>query len=204
MLLPVAIALIAIPGLAQEVDPGILDACRVTGARVMKECRTRLHSEILQKGMSGAVASCAERVDSICGSFEQMPGLKVERVTLLRLKTSKRSETLEYNLLERLSEKIEADKSVEEEYGWDDDVQPGQRRFVYLQALKMGPLCLSCHGPSELVQPAVKKAMLAKYDALPSGKNLGELKGAFMITLEFPQVTPYIEKVSKSLEDVSE
>jgi hypothetical protein len=200
ILLPAAIGLIALPSIAQETDPRILHACRETAAKAVKECRARLHNEIVEKGMTGAVAACAEHADSICGSFGQIPGLTVERVSLFRLKTADRSGTLEYRLLKSLSQRVAADKGVEEEYGWDDDAPAPTRRFVYLKALKIGPLCLSCHGPSELVQPGVRKAMLAKYDALPSGMTLGELKGAFLVSLEFPQAAPYLEKVTNSTE----
>ena len=96
-------------------------------------------------------------------------------------------------MLRQMIETANSEQAVIEGHKWIEG-EEGKKSFIYVKAIQVEPLCLSCHGPSEIVQPDVKELMMSEYKALPSGNQLGEIKGAVVVSLEFPEAEPSIEK----------
>ena len=171
----------------------VLDACKQLCDEFAAEVYAALHDDMLNKGVIGTVETCAERIDKIGHTYSERPGITVERTTLLRLKEQKRGKAAEAEILRNMISSAQTEKEITEDHTWIEDEEDG-KTFVYVRAVKIKPLCLSCHGPSELVQPAVKQLMVNKYKALPSGNQLGETKGAIVVRLHFPEAERFVKE----------
>ena len=71
-------------------------------------------------------------------------------------------------------------------------------KTTYIRAIKIETLCLTCHGPSRMVQPEVKMIMKEKYGALPSGDKVGDIKGALLINLAIPEGNSFLKKAEQN------
>lgn len=182
---------------AGDVDPLALQVCERTYASFTKQMSEDLHNVFLEAGIIGAIEVCAERIAKAGEEYSQEPGLRVERITLLTLKHQKRLDSFEGRTLRAMHDSLAARKEITPEaYEWTGkDVHNGT--LVYVKPVIVEPLCLTCHGPSEMVQPEVREIMQNKYHALPSGDKIGDVKGAIVVTLELPAGKKFLEKSSE-------
>lgn len=171
---------------AVDVDPPALMACQKTCSAYLDRMASDLHDVFLEEGIIGAIDICAERVNNTAAEYSQKPGLRLERLTLLTLKDQKRFDSFEAITLLAMHDSVAAGGEIPPEaYKWTGkDIHNGT--LVYVKPIIVEPLCLTCHGPAEMVQPDVRAIMLDKYHALPSGNKIGEIKGAIVVTLELP------------------
>lgn len=179
---------------AGDVDPLALQACQRTCAAFSKQMAGDLHDVFLEKGIIGAIEVCADRTNNTSADFSSKPGLRVERLTLLTLKNQNRLDSFEARTLKAMHDSAAAETEISPEaYEWTGkDIHNGT--IVYVKPIIVEPLCLTCHGPAEMVQLDVREIMQKKYNALPSGDKIGDVKGAIVVTLELPAGKKLLEK----------
>jgi hypothetical protein len=171
---------------AAEIDDAALRFCRARCDSLAAALQTMLHDDLLSGGLHAAAVSCAEKAPKLCSDFSRPPALEVERVTLASLAEKGRSRSPEAAWLRAIVEVARKGGEVpEERYGWVEEDR--HRRFLYLRPLRIDPTCLQCHGPAAMVPPDVKELMRTRYHALPSENAVGDVKGALLVTLRFPE-----------------
>jgi hypothetical protein len=173
--------------------PMLLETCKQICDAYVKEVGQALYNDMLNKGIEGTVPTCAKTIDKICYKYSEAPGNTLERTTLLRLQEQKRSHSPEAEMLRSMIKSANTEEAITEDHTWTES-DDGEKSFIYMRAIKVEPLCLSCHGPSEIVQPKVKQLMMSEYHALPSENQLGEIKGAVVVNLKFPEAESYIKE----------
>jgi hypothetical protein len=178
---------------AGDVNTRALEACRRACDSFTQKMSANLHDVILENGIVGAIAVCAERVKTASEEFSKTPGLTIERITLLSLKEQKRLESFEGITLQAMYDSLKTGKEISREVShWAGD-SDNAGSMVYVTPIMVEPLCLTCHGPAEMVQPDVREIMQTKYHALPSGDAIGNIKGALVVTLELPAGNALLE-----------
>jgi hypothetical protein len=185
------------PVLAGDLDSKALEVCRNKCMELSAKVTKALHDDMLAKGVTGAVATCAETVDAMCRRFSAEPGLTMERISVSRLREQKRLGSFEASALERMIKAGSAgDGSKGEEFRWERT----ERGFVgtYVRAITIEPICLTCHGPKDLVPPEVRDLMVKKYGALPSDNQVGEIKGAIVVSVKLPEAKHLLAEEPKS------
>jgi hypothetical protein len=185
---------------AGDVNPLVLKACRQTCDKFLDEMSKSLHDAILEKGLTGAVGVCADNVEALCKKFSERPGLTVERITLLKLKEQNRLKQFEAKALKELIDSpASSAKGKDERYEWTT-TKGGGHQLAYLRAVRVEPLCLTCHGPASMVPNDVKTVLHEKYNALPSENKIGDVKGAMLVILELPAAEPILKEMQTSEE----
>ena len=57
-------------------------------------------------------------------------------------------------------------------------------RFRYYIPLRIGPMCLQCHGPRDALEPTVRRALDALYpEDRATGYGVGDLRGVVRVTV---------------------
>lgn len=183
---------------AGDVDPGALSLCQRTCSSFVDKMGDGLHDVFLEHGVVGAIDYCAERVNQACEEFSHEPGLRVERITMLTLKEDKLLDSFVARTLAAMHDSLETGAEIAADaYEWTGS-DPEHGTLVYIKPITIKPLCLSCHGPAQMVQPDVREIMQAKYNALPGGHKIGDIKGAIVVTLELPAAKRLVAEASEA------
>jgi hypothetical protein len=143
--------------------------------------RDHLMHSLQEQGPIGAIDSCHFSAPGISNRLEEMH-ITVRRTSLKLRNPDNKPDAWETRVLEFFAaeQAAGADAANLEHYA----LIPGEGgwQFRYSKAIPTGPVCLSCHG--EDLAPEVQEAIKAKYpNDLATGYRLGEVRGAFSITI---------------------
>jgi hypothetical protein len=144
----------------------------------------QLTQAIEEGGPAGAVAFCAEDAISLTRRLqaEHDDRISVKRTTLRWRNPENAPDAWEERVL-RYLEELEAR---------DPEAVPGELTaggpegtLRYYRVLRVAPMCLSCHGPVESLDPEVRAILRTHYpDDRATGYEQGELRG--VIRVEIP------------------
>lgn len=176
-LMPLALALIAVPAFADE-------AAKVDQARaIAKEFGGTLKGELEKAMQSGgpvaAIEVCHSKAPAIAKSLSEKHGVEVHRTSLKpRALAPQDWETEVLQGFDDRRAKGEDPNAIEFHTVAEADGKP---QFRYMKALGTAPLCLNCHG--ENINPEVKAKLEALYpDDKAMGYKAGDIRGAIVIT----------------------
>jgi hypothetical protein len=167
------------------------------GDKVIAEFQTALKQELMAAmadgGAENAIAVCNVRAPQIADSFSAMPGIHIQRVSLRQRNIGFSPDSLETAVLEKFAE---AGSVEPESYGELTFDSAGVRRFRYMKEIKTGGMCLRCHGDPAQFSPALKAALGRYYPDDPAvGYALGDSRGAFSVTITYPEAEPSLTKL---------
>jgi hypothetical protein len=177
-------ACLAGPALAQDQAALLSDARKIAGT-VPAKLLAVLTAEINQGGPEQAINTCREQAPKMAAAASAETGWNVRRVSLKNRNPKAVPDAWERSALEDFDRRAaagEAPPTLEKAELVDED---GRKVYRYVKALPVQPLCLSCHGPSEPLTPAVKAKLAELYPQDKGvGYGLGQIRGA--ITLKKP------------------
>lgn len=160
---------------------------RVLQSRVLaRDFMTELKGELesaLRKGRSvQAISICHEVAPALAERYSIPPGVEVGRTSSRCRNPDNRPDSWEKKGLENLEKRRQQGEILAGMEYWEEVEEGGKTSFRYLRAIPVGARCLRCHG--EKIGSKLQKALQRIYPADQAvGYRLGELRGAFTITL---------------------
>lgn len=180
--------LLAAPYSVAREEP-LLETSRALAQRFAMELQTELKSALAQGGPVHAINVCREEAPRIASKLSRETGAKVARTSLQTRNAINAPEPWQVEVLTSyFKPEVQAtDKRVEFYAESSDDVR-------YMQAIRTGGLCLTCHGQVPEGDLARQLDIDYPYDQA-RGYEFGSLRGAFSIT--WPQSGRYVEGVDE-------
>jgi hypothetical protein len=150
----------------------------------MADLKTELATALQDTaGISGAVYVCAEKAPEISAFYSSLPGLTVRRASAKNRNPMNAPNEYEIKALEVLANRPAA--AGDEYFEWTDE--SGVKTFRYVKAIKVASPCLNCHGNPEKMSPEILATIAEKYpDDMATGYKVGDLRGVFTVSLEWP------------------
>lgn len=165
--------------LAQANDEALMTEARKVATTLPPKLLVALQEEIAKTGADGAIPVCKDMAPRMAGEISQQTGWKIKRVSLKpRNEARAIPDAWEKAALEDFDKRAAAGESPAKlEKG---EKVGGEYRFV--KALPVQALCLSCHGPSEQMSPAIKAALGQNYPSdRATGYSEGQIRGVISV-----------------------
>ena len=156
--------------------------CRVLARDFMTDMKRELKAAIRGGRTVRAVSICRKTAPKLAARYSLPSGVQVGRTSERWRNPKNRPDRWEQEGLAILEKRrLQGETLAGMEY-WQEVEVEGKRSFRYLRAIPTGSLCLRCHG--ENIRSSLRKDLLKKYpEDQAVGFRLGELRGAFTITL---------------------
>jgi hypothetical protein len=149
-----------------------------------QELLSTLMAHLRAEGPVGAVSVCAEKAPQLAQEHSR-EGVRVRRVSLRVRNPANRPDAYEKQQLERWAEQLQRGEEVREV--WTVVQEKDQRVLRYLRPIRLGELCVRCHGPRENLDPALRQVLAQKYPEDEAvGYQAGDLRGAVSVTVLLP------------------
>jgi hypothetical protein len=159
-----------------------LEDSRKTAQSFMQKLGGELQRQIKTGGVESAIPVCKQIAPAIADEYSQGSKL-VKRVSTKPRNTKQGNpDQWELNALQGFEAAIKTDPAainVEK-----NEVVTGAdgQYYRYAKAIRIKPLCLSCHGQEKDIQPNVRAILAQHYpNDVATGYQLGDLRGAISI-----------------------
>jgi len=154
------------------------------GTSVSKELvnalMTELQAEISENGLPDAINYCSLHALPIADSISRLEQLKVSRVSHRFRNPMNASDDKETAMIEKYTWQQKAGEELHPQV-----VKRNGQKIYYAPILLASPLCLSCHGPYENIDPDVRNVLNERYpDDRAVDFRLNEVRGMFKIVFD--------------------
>ncbi len=180
MLVPVVFALAATPAFANEAN--FLEEARNVASSIPPKLLAVLQKEMTKGGPEGAIDVCREKAPQMAKEASEKTGWNIRRVSLKNRNPKAVPDAWEQAALQDFDRRSAAgEKPASLEKG--EIVTEGNIKvYRYIKALPTQNLCMSCHGTSDNISPAVKAKLNELYPHdKATGYAPGEIRGAMTI-----------------------
>lgn len=145
-----------------------------------KELGGTLKAALADGGFPHGVSMCKEKAPGIAAGLST-DGWHVGRTSLKIRNSSNAPDSWEKSILEAF-EQQKADGAAFSSLVHSEIVeQDGKRTYRYMQAIRAGEFCLSCHGAN--VDPSLVEKIKSEYPSdQATGFAAGDIRGAFTVT----------------------
>ena len=168
-------------GVAADESAWLGEARQVASAVPPKLLAT-LSQAIDKGGPEGAIAVCRDEAPKLAKAASEQTGWTIRRVSLRERNPKAVPDAWERAALEDFDRRAAAGESPATLEKAATVVENGQKMQRYMRALPTQALCLSCHGPSASLSPAVTAQLNALYPADKAvGYRVGDIRGAMTI-----------------------
>ncbi len=173
-------------------------ACELIIAGFQTELTKELVVALGEGGPENAIKVCAVKAPEIADRISHMPGIDIRRVSLQMRNPNIVPDLYEVSVLRKFAETPREDPQSASVMARDSGEV---KRFRYMKEIKVGQLCLGCHGNPAGLSAAMKKALAQQYpNDRALGYSLGASRGAYSMTVTYPAAR---ETVTKVLSDVA-
>lgn len=164
-----------------------LENSRQTAKQFMQKLGGQLKQQIKTGGIESAIPVCKQIAPAIAAEYSTN-GKLVKRVSS-KARNTKQGIPDEWELetLNAFDATIKSDaKAMQLEKGEVTKEADGHY-YRYAKAIRIKPVCLSCHGSDTDIKPSVKTVLAKNYpNDVATGYKLGELRGAISIKHKLP------------------
>lgn len=159
-----------------------LEKGRVAARALNDTLRAKLSEALTSAGPAGAMSVCSSQAQAITAEVRESQGVEVKR-TALKLRNPKNTpDPYEQDLLERLDAKA-AEGSLPDEV-FEPRREDGRRVYRYAKPLRIGPLCLTCHGLKEEIPADVRRRLEERYpEDRATGYRPGDFRGIVSVII---------------------
>ena len=182
-------AVLALGTTGCDTEPEIDDATRARvvalgDSAAMSLIRTlggQLNAQLASNGPVQAIDFCAGEAQALTDSVSEAlgPGWEVKRTTRNTRNPRNAPDSLEARALERFHAAAAGDSLPE---SLVQRTSAGDYR--YYMPLRLGSMCVQCHGPTDRMEPGVRQAIEARYPAdEATGYTEGDLRGLVRVTV---------------------
>jgi len=177
------IATLCSNGQAQELSPDNAQAAEQAAGNFIKELGGILKAEMAKGDPAQAIAICRDVAPTIANRLSLENGWRVTRVTSrVRSPMLGMPDAWEQQILQQFQNQLAQGESLAAMSHSEVVEEPEGRYFRYMKPLGVGPLCVTCHGPTEQIPETVTAALQKHYPHDQAvGYQVGELRGAISI-----------------------
>ncbi len=171
--------------LGKAEDERQVEARQLT-AKLFEQLSTELTTAMQEGGPEAAIRVCRDLAPAIKAELSLQSGAQVTRVgTRVRNPLLGQPNAREREVLEEFQLQHDAGTAFADMEHFEILQAGSHRQALYMRPIAIQPPCLSCHGATDELSPAVKTALQDSYpqDAA-TGYSLGELRGAFSVTYD--------------------
>ncbi len=155
-------------------------AADTLGHRLLTELAQRLDRD----GPAAAIDVCAEIAPNAAEEISR-EGVRIRRISLRPRNPDNAADAWEQAWLERFAQILAEGGQPSEVHEIDES--GGELRF--LRPIRIGAVCLSCHGPVESLDPGVRQRLAELYEEdRATGYSVGDLRGAFSVRVPLAAV----------------
>lgn len=177
-------------------DAELAKASRHMANSFMGELKAELYAAIEDSGVIAAIAICAERAPEISARYSSLSGWTVKRVSAKYRNPNNAPDEFEKESLEILENRPAT--AGDEYFTWIDE--NGDKSFRFLKVIKFKATCRNCHGDKSKFSADVVKILDEKYpEDLATGFKLDEQRGAFSVTIKWPEGKAVFDSVMASM-----
>ncbi len=145
--------------------------------RFSNSLKRELMAAIKEGGPANAINVCQEKAPEIAESFSK-DNWTIRRVSEKNRNPQNVASEQELAILARFADT--SGTAVKYLGEWSET--EGVMKYRYYKPIRVGALCLKCHGPLDKMDDAVKQALAEKYpDDNATGYRAGELRGRFVV-----------------------
>jgi hypothetical protein len=165
--------------LAHANDEALISEARMVATALPPKLIVALQEEIKKSGPEGAIPVCKDMAPKMAAEISQQTGWKIKRVSL-KTRNDARAipDSWEKAALEDFDKRAAAGESPAK-------LEKGEKvgnEFRYVKALPVQALCLSCHGPTDQLSPAIKAAIGQNYpNDRATGYSEGQIRGVISV-----------------------
>ncbi len=168
-------------GQKESVESALRQARRLAD-ELLEKVRGLLMAELEKGGYEGAVRVCSEIAQEIPREIEARTGASIRRVSLRYRNPKDIPDEYERRKLEEFEQQHRVRALADESF---DIVYEDSRRYLrYMRPILVGPMCITCHGPKEMIPFSVRAVLAEKYpEDRATGYRSGDLRGAVSIKI---------------------
>ncbi len=171
----------------------VITACEYMIAGFQSELKQELVAALSEGGPAAALRVCAVKAPAIADRYSQLPGIDIRRVSLRQRNPYVFPDRFEDSVLQKFAMARTDEPQTSAALMRDSTVIT---RFRYMKEIKVGQLCLSCHGAPAGFSEDLKKALAEKYPTDRAvGYGLGDSRGAYSIVVTYPIAKETITKL---------
>ncbi len=195
------IAIFLISGCIKRVEkkPDTIDDKKAVAAseQIIADYQAALKRELVSAmtagGPENAIAVCNVTAPAIADSFALLPGVDIRRVSLKQRNPYFSPDSFEYAVLEHFDATADPVPLVFSNLLTDKN---GIKSFRYLKEIKVGQLCLKCHGNPQGFSAGLQAILTEKYPRdMATGYTVGDSRGAFSVTLTYPEAEASVNEI---------
>jgi len=160
-------------------DEALMAEARKVATTLPPKLIVALQDEIKKSGPEGAIPICKDMAPKMAGEISQQTGWKIKRVSL-KARNDARAipDPWEKAALEDFDKRAAAGEAP-------GKLEKGEmigNEYRFVKALPVQPLCLSCHGPTDQLSPAIKAALSQNYpNDRATGYSEGQIRGVISV-----------------------
>lgn len=180
----IVLSCLAATAVAQSTDTTrFVEDARGAALGMQKELAGKLMKEIEAKGPEGAIGVCSTLAPNAALEISRAKGWKVSRVSLKpRNALLGPADAWEQKVLLDFDGRAAKGENPGALEHFEVVDEPAGRQFRYMKALPVAPLCVSCHGPSDKLSPAIRERLAKDYPSdRATGYAPGQIRGAITI-----------------------
>jgi hypothetical protein len=181
-ILPITLAMLALPALAQDIAALTADT-KKTVLPVVPKVVTAMQEAVAEKGTAGAIPVCKEQAPALIKEKRQETGWDIRRVSL-KTRNAERGTPDLWEVRQLADFNIRAAQGEKPETIEKSEIVTlnGKPVFRYMKALPVGDVCMGCHGPAEGMDAGLKAKLAESYPHdQATGYSKGQIRGALTV-----------------------
>ncbi|KAF0166225.1 MAG: hypothetical protein FD157_844 [Rhodocyclaceae bacterium] len=167
---------------AWSADAPPLDSVKVVAGGYAKQMKSGLIEQMSKNGPEGGIAACSVKAAQLSAETSTQTGWAVKRVSSKARNPLALPDAYEQEVLNGFEKEIAGGKEDASRY---EVVREGGLRYArFMKAVRIEPLCLTCHGGSE-VPPNVEQKLSEQYPHdTARGYKVGDVRGALSVKIK--------------------
>jgi hypothetical protein len=169
----------------EAVDSASLQSARGAADALGTGLMTALLGQLAAEGPEGALAFCADSAQLLTARY-QADGLDVHRTSLKVRNPANAPDSVEVRVLDFLADLHESGV-LPPEYVEVRRLATGTRELRYFRPIRVAAGCVTCHGPSDNIAPAIRAVLAERYpEDMAVGYAEGDLRGVIAVRRAMP------------------
>lgn len=177
-----ALAAVMLHTSAWSAEAPPVDSVKAVAGSYAKQLKSGLMAQMGSNGPEGGIAACSAQAAQLGAETAALTGWSVRRVSTQARNPLAMPDAYEHEILKAFAKEIAGGKEDASRYEVVDE--GGVRYARFMKAIRIEPVCLTCHGDKE-IPPGVMQKLSEKYphDAA-RGYKVGDLRGALSIRIK--------------------
>lgn len=168
------------PAWSAEAPP--LDSIKAVAGGYAKQLKSGLLEQMSRNGPEGGIVACSATAAQLGAETSAQTGWSIKRVSSKARNPLAMPDAYEQEVLTGFEKELARGKEDASRY---EVVREGGVRYArFMKAIRIEPLCLTCHGGSEVPSNVVQKLSEKYPHDIARGYQVGDLRGALSVKVK--------------------